>query len=93
MHCHEEILTDVLQVLVPRLFIPQKLRVTLVTLYRGPQTPGDSILTVSLRYLRGVPPAECRVARPPVGDLFSSLRSLVRAVIPARDFCRLNIIV
>ena len=44
-----EILTDELQILVPRLFVPLNLRVTLVTLYQGPQTPGDSILAVSSR--------------------------------------------
>ena len=68
-----EILTDVLQILVPRLFVPLNLRVTLVTLYQGPQTPGDSILAVSLRCPRGGPAAERRVVRPPEGYLFSHL--------------------
>ena len=49
-----EILTDELQILVPRLFVPLNLRVTLVTLYQGPPTPGDSILAVSLRCPCGV---------------------------------------
>ena len=44
-----EILTDVLQILVPRLFVPLNLRVTLITLYQGPPTPGDSIPAASLR--------------------------------------------
>ena len=49
-----EILTDVLQILVPRLFVPLNLRVTLVTLYQGPPTPGDSIPAASSRRPRGV---------------------------------------
>ena len=49
-----EILTDVLQILVPRLFVPLNLRVTLVTLYQGPPTPGDSIPAASLRRPCGV---------------------------------------
>ena len=44
-----EILTDELQILVPRLFVPLNLRVTLVTLYQGPPTPGDSIPAASLQ--------------------------------------------
>ena len=68
-----EILTDVLQILLPRFFVPLNIRVTLVTLYQGLPTPGDSTLAVSPRCPRGVLAAECRVARPPVGDLFSHL--------------------
>ena len=79
-----EILTDELQILVPRLFVPLNLRVTLATLYQGPRTPGDSIPAVSSRSPCGLPAAECRVARPPVGDLFSSLLALFRFVNPAR---------
>ena len=55
-----EILTDVLQILVPRLFVPLNLRVTLVTLYQGPPTPGDSIPAASPRRPRGVPAASPR---------------------------------
>ena len=58
------------------------LRVTLIALYQGPQTPRDSILAVSSRCPCGVLAAECRVARPPVGDLFSSLQSFLRFAIP-----------
>ena len=85
-----EILTDELQILVPRLFVPLNLRVTLVTLYQGPPTPGDSILAVSLRCPCGLPAAECRVARPPVGDFFSSLRAFFRFVIPFRFLNRFD---
>ena len=63
-----EILTDELQILVPRLFVPLNLRVTLVTLYQGPPKPGDSIPAASSRPPRGLPAAESRVARPPVGN-------------------------
>ena len=58
-----EILTDVLQILVPRLFVPLNLRVTLVTLYQGPPTPGN---IASPRQSCG----GCRVARPPAGDFW-----------------------
>ena len=47
------------------------LRVTLVTLYQGPQASGDSILAASLRPPCGLLAAECRVARSPVGDQLS----------------------
>ena len=55
-----EILTDVLQILVPRLFVPLNLRVTLVTLYQGPPTPGDSIPAASLRRPCGLLAASSR---------------------------------
>ena len=60
-----EILTDVLQILVPRLFVPLNLRVTLITLYQGPPTPGDSIPAASPRRMsRGATPGG-RVSGPP----------------------------
>ena len=81
-----EILTDVLHILVPRLIVPLNLRVTLVTLYQGAPMPGDSYS----RSTCGLLAAESRVARPPVGDFFSSLRAFFRFVIPARFFCRFD---
>ena len=55
-----EILTDELQILVPRLFVPLNLRVTLATLYQGSPTPGDSIPAVYPRCPRGVPAVSLR---------------------------------
>ena len=69
-----EILTDELQILVPRLFVPLNLKVTLVIFYQGPPTPGDSILAVSLRCPCGVLAESVRrnfMWRDPRGAIFS----------------------
>ena len=86
-----ELLINVLLILVHRLFVPLNLRVTLVTLYQGPPTPGDSIPAASSRRPCGVTAAESRVARPPVGDLLPSLRIFFGFIIPARFFGRFDI--
>ena len=71
-----EILTDVLQILVPRLFVPLDLRVTVVTLYQGPPTPGDSIPAASPRRPRGVPAADV-VWRDPRRTTFGASLGLI----------------
>ena len=93
-----EILTDVLQILVPRLFVPLNLRVTLVTLYQGPPTPGDSILAAVLRQSCGSLAAVLRqsccglhVARPPAGDFLVLVAGFFSFIIPARFFGRFDI--
>ena len=82
-----EILTDVIQILVPRLFVPLNLKVTLVSLYQGSQAPGEASLwcpcgvtAVSLRS----PCGGMSCGATPGGRLFLLAAAFFRFVIPAR---------